>query len=475
MNSFKLSPASKHFVRNVGLSFSSNLVSLLINALTVLIVPRFVGTEIYGFYQLYIFFYSYVPMTNLGWNDGVYLREGGNAYKDLDFGSYAKQFRWLSFFEFLLYFVFAFISLYYVESFDRKIVVAFVCISATIVNPRHLLTSILDATNEIKKHAIITVVEIGTCFLVTICILLANQDSGIIELLIADLIGKIAGTICAVYFCKDIVFRKRTNPSKAVYKEVKTNISAGIKLMIATLSSMLVIGIVRLGIERTWSVETFGKVSLSLNISNMTIKAISAVALVLYPTLRRTAKEALPRLYEQIRLILVSFGIAMMCFYYPLQYVLSLWLPAYSDALQYLAILFPVCIFEGKSSLLINTYFKTYRMEKELSKCNVVTLAVSCIAVFIFTYVMKSLDFAVLSILFILMFKCVICEIVLSRRVGLSVLASLVPELFMTFAFVFLNWFGGVAGWLAYVAIVIGFYFVNAKKIRITVGSFITR
>ncbi len=42
-----------------------------------------------------------------------------------------------------------------------------------------------------------------------------------------------------------------------------------------------------------------------------------------------------------------------------------MWLPEYADSLQYMGILFPIVIYEGRMSLLINTYLKTIRKEKQ--------------------------------------------------------------------------------------------------------------
>ena len=47
--------------------------------------------------------------------------------------------------------------------------------------------------------------------------------------------------------------------------------------MFANIASMLIIGVVRFGIERSWDVETFGKVSLTLSASNLMMLFINAV------------------------------------------------------------------------------------------------------------------------------------------------------------------------------------------------------
>ena len=37
-------------------------------------------------------------------------------------------------------------------------------------------------------------------------------------------------------------------------------------------------------------------------------------------------------------------------FYYPIKLILSTWLPQYADSLRYMALLFPICIYESKMS-----------------------------------------------------------------------------------------------------------------------------
>lgn len=59
-----------------------------------------------------------------------------------------------------------------------------------------------------------------------------------------------------------------------------------------------------------------------------------------------------------------------------------MWLPEYTDSLMYMALLFPMCIYEGKMSLLINTYLKTLREEKAMLKVNLIALGFALILTF---------------------------------------------------------------------------------------------
>jgi len=71
-------------LKNFSYSLASNLISLIISALIVLVIPRIIGVEDYGYWQLYLFYSSYITFLTLGWNDGIYLRYGGEKYDNLD-------------------------------------------------------------------------------------------------------------------------------------------------------------------------------------------------------------------------------------------------------------------------------------------------------------------------------------------------------------------------------------------------------
>ena len=70
----------KSLITNSGYAIFSNLLSMLISALVVLVLPKVVGVASYGYWQLYLFYVSYVGFFHLGWIDGIYLKYGGQHY-----------------------------------------------------------------------------------------------------------------------------------------------------------------------------------------------------------------------------------------------------------------------------------------------------------------------------------------------------------------------------------------------------------
>ena len=436
------------FIKNLSYTFVSNILSLIISAVLVLVIPKLVGVETYGYYQLYLFYTSYVGVLYFGWCDGIYLRLGGKYYDDLDKPLYSTQFRFLGLMEIIIYVCIFLGSLLFINDVNKHFVIGAVCVAAVGMCLRWFITFILQPTARIKEYAIVTISE-KILFVILTMTLMAVGYRDYKLILAADVLSKYVSLGIGIWYCRDIVFSKAA-PIRTAISEIKENMSAGIKLMLASLSSMLIIGVVRFGVENHWDIATFGKVSLTLSLSNMVMTAINAIAVVMYPMLRRTNEGSLPKIYGIMRVLLMGIIFGGIVFYYPAYKILSLWLPQYAASLRYAAILLPMCAYESKMSMLVNTYYKTLRLENLLMKCNMAALGLSVVLTLVSTLVLNSVTAAIISILIVLIFRCVLSEIILSAKMPIKVIKDIVIELIMTVAFIICNWFFGVWGMIAY-------------------------
>ena len=82
----------KKLLLNSSYAITSNLLSLLVSTLVILILPKLIGVEEYGYWQLYLFYASYVGFAHLGWIDGIYLKYGGKEYSELGISNFYSQF-----------------------------------------------------------------------------------------------------------------------------------------------------------------------------------------------------------------------------------------------------------------------------------------------------------------------------------------------------------------------------------------------
>ena len=459
------------FFKNFSYTLISNLISLVVSTLVVLVIPKLIGVEEYGYWQLYLFYSAYVGFLHFGWNDGIYLRYGGERYKDLDKGKFFSQFYMMVIFQLALALIGFLVSDNFIDDTNRIFIYKMIAINLVLFNVRSMLLFILQATNRIKEYARITifdrVIYIG---FILLFLLVGVREFNL--LVIADLFGKVISLIVAIVSCKEIIFMK-VNVFYFDVRETFLNINAGIKLMFANISSMLIIGVIRFGIERTWDVETFGKISLTLSISNLMMIFINSIGIIIYPALRRTENGKLVKIYCVLRdvLMVLSFGILIL--YYPLKQILTAWLPNYSDSLIYMSILFPMLIYEGKTALLLNTYFKTLRKEKLMLQVNLTSLVASILLTLLATELFGNLNFTVTLILVILAFRAIFAEYMLSKIINISIKRDVTMELLMTIVFVTLGWF--LNSWLSTIIYIIAYIFfivIKLEDIRDSISVF---
>lgn len=435
----------KEFITNLSYTLTSNIVSMIISTLIIMIIPKLIGVSEYGYWQLYIFYTGYLGFFNIGWVEGIYLRYGGAEYHKLDKGLFASQFWSFFLYIFLAGSVITAFSFFYVSDGNKQYIIQMVAICMVLSVPRGFLLFVLESTNKLKEYSKLTIFErVIYCAIIIPMISMGIRDFK--YLVAADLVGKTLALLLTLYTCKALIFNKLIS-LKDNFKEILNNISVGIKLMFANIVSMLIVGVVRFGIERSWDLKTFGKVSLTISIANLMMLFINAIGIILFPILRRTDAKKLPGIYTTMRdfLMVILFGVLII--YYPLKLVMSAWLPQYAESLKYMALLFPMCVYEGKMALLVNTYLKTMRKEMTMLKVNVVSLGLCVLITLVTTLLLKNLDLAIASIVMILAFRCTLAEMFLSKVLEISLHKDIIMELSMTVAFVLTGWF--IHSWLS--------------------------
>jgi O-antigen/teichoic acid export membrane protein len=441
---------------------------MVISVLVTLIVPRLIGVKEYGYWQLYLFYSSYVGFLHFGWNDGIYLRYGGQEYRDLDKRVFFSQFYMLFILQITIATFIMITSMVFVKDENRVFILQMTSLCLVLTNIRIMLLYILQCTNRIKEYARITILDrVIYCSLVIIFLIVGIREYK--SMIVADLIGRFISLLYAMNDCRDIVF-SRICDFYFSYKEMIENVSVGIKLMFANIASMLIIGVVRFGIERAWDVSTFGKVSLTLSISNFMMIFINAVGIVIFPVLKRTDEKYFSNIYVIMRNCLMVVLFAAFIIYYPLRLLLSAWLPKYADSLKYMALLFPMCIYEGNMALLINTYLKALRKEKMMLKINFISMALSILFTLITTKILVNLDFAIASIVILLAFRSLLAEAYLSKILQIRLLKDIFLELVLTLTFIVSGWF--INSWytvIIYGSVYLIYLFIKKNDISNTI------
>lgn len=452
-------------IRNFSFTISSNLISLIISTIVVIVFPKLIGVEEYGYWQLYLFYLSYVGFLHFGWSDGIYLRYGGEEYINLNKKIFSSQFYLMILFQFTIAIFIIIISILFIEDTNRAFIFYMIALNAFFINVLSVLLLTLQATNRIKEFAQINIISrVSYVFLIILFISIGFREFKI--MIVADLIGKSLSLIYAIYICKDIVFNKITTLNLNIL-EATQNIKVGMKLMFANIASMLIIGVVRFGIEFSWDVSTFGKISLTLSVSNLFMLFINSTGIVIFPLLRKMRIEALPKVYLVFRDILMLLLFFVLILYFPMKTFLAKWLPNYAESLTFMALLFPISLYEGKMGLLINTFLKTLREERYIMKINIIILLLSVFLTIFTTLIFRNLNLAVLTILIVISIRSILAEIYLSRILKINVIRDIIFESILTILFVVVGWnIFSVYGFILYSISVSIYIFLKRKNLK---------
>lgn len=460
-----LNEKAKILLQNLRYAVSANFFVLGISIVLNLFIPKFIGVKDYSLWQLYIFYSSYVVFFHLGWLDGIYLKVGGEDYGNLNKRSIGSQFWYFTIYHFLIASFFIFYAIFFLSDSDRYYILIFTVLNLIIINCRNFIQYILQSTNRIREYAQISR---GDRYLYVICVgiyVFFGGDS-FKPLMLFDIISKFCMLLVGMIKTRDMLFIKLI-PLKCSIIEIKENIKSGSNLMFSYIASTLILGISRLIVEHQWSIETFGKLSFTLSISNMFMTFINAVGVVIFPLLRRTNEESLPSLYVNIRTIFVPVTYGLLLFFVPIKILLAIWLPEYSESLIFMGILLPMIVYEGRMALLVSTYLKTIRKERLLLLANLVTLTITVFLSYIAGFLLKNIYLTILVILISLAFRCIFTEKILLNVMKIRIGRITIYETILTSIFVISNVFLTQSiSFILYASLFLGYLIAYRRKIK---------
>lgn len=444
---------AKKLAKNMIVSVAAQAVTLLVSFILYLVVPRYVSEYTYSYWQMYMLYIAYVGVLHFGLLDGLVLRYGAYDYNELDRSRIRSQFMMLLFMLSCFAVLLGVTSLFVFEG-ERRFVFLLVAVGIVTKNLATYNSYIFQITNRIERYAAVTIVQRGFFGLISVALLLGNVDY-FVWYCVADIAGDLLGFALGVLFNRAQVYFGRGIPRREFMEETKANLSAGILLMLANWSSVLLIGSARMITEWRWGELVFGKVSFAFSLTNVFLTFVTAVSVVLFPSLKRLDREKLPEMYGNIRKAISLFMCFALVMFFPGSYIVEKWIPAYAVSLQYLAILVPIVVFSSKVNLLTNNYLKVYRKEKSMLLVNLVSVALGAGLFFASAYLFDDLNILLYSVVVAIVFNSVLSEIVVMKLIGKRFYVSIFLEVAMAAGFIAIAvllplWWGMLAYFLLF-------------------------
>lgn len=444
-------------------TFSAHGMSMMLSFILALFVPKMLGVESFSYWQLFLFYSSYVGFFHFGLDDGIYLKYGGVDLNNIDKEKINGQ---LSLLFILLLFIVAVLFVFgysYIDDGYRWIVFIGVLIDIFLANLLGFWIYLFQATCRVIYFAKAVLLDrfilLGSIILFLI-IGVGHFKSYIIIYLFSKFIA-----LCYCFFLMRKSLRFRSPFHSEVIKEYIDNIRIGSNLLFANIASLLVVGISRYFIDHHWGIVIFGKVSLMLSVVNFFVLFLSQVGIVIFPVLKNINVDGRKEIYKCSNILLDVFFLGILLFYIPIIYFLNKWLPLYSDSFNYLVFLLPICVFEGKNQMLLSPYMKSFRKERLLFKLNVFSLLISFL-ITLLGIAIGNLGCVLISIVAAMCFKYLAMIFYFNKSFGLKKNEYANINLICVCVFILSNmFFNHSISFLAYLSVYILFLIKKRKSI----------
>lgn len=423
-------------IKNFSAAFAAQGFAMLLSIISSLFVPKMLGVEEYGYWQLFIFYAGYVGVFHFGLNDGVYLINGGITRSKIDKSSIISQF-WFSLgVQLVISAGIVAVALLGPFEPERQTVLIATATFLPIQNAALYLGYVFQAMNETTLFSFSSIIERFT-FAAPLVVLLLLKVTDFLPYVISYIFSSACQLAYCAWNARDF-FSAGLEPLPQAAREALGSIKVGASLMLANIASTLILGVARFVIDLVWGIETFGQLSLSISCVNFFLAFVSQASMVLFPALRQGDEHTVARFYAVARDLMGLCFPVIYLLYYPFVWLLGMWLPHYATSFVFFAYMIPICLFDAKMNITGTTIFKVFRQERLLLRLNVATAVISAVGSLLGAYVFHSVHVVILSVVAAIMFRSVYAELRITKDLGTKHSLMFVGEIALSAASVFL-------------------------------------
>lgn len=289
-------------LRSLSWVAASSVLSLAASSAVALVLPKVLGVEEYGYFQFFLFWTTFAGVLTFGVLDGLHLRYAGLEYARLEGELMASQLRLVAVTQMVLAGVLVAVSATVVGSTDRAFVIGSAAVAALLLNVRGVPVVLLQATYRARAFSRLVVLERLTYLALLVAVLsLGSRDYR--AMVACALIAFFLTMASGLWSIRDVALRRPVRWATA-WREAAENAAAGLPLLISNVAALLVIGIMRLAIERHWGIAAFGGVSLLLSLAGLAVAVMNVVGLLIFPLFRRASAQELRESYATLSTVL---------------------------------------------------------------------------------------------------------------------------------------------------------------------------
>ncbi len=333
---------------------------LLLGFIQILIIPKYLSVEHYGYWQLFMLYAEYVGIFHLGFIDGILVRWAGKETEQIGNEiNMAVKFLILE----LVVIITPLASVLYFLTTPPSQVIALMLLAHAFLSG--LFMFFIFTSQATRQFKLVTVVEVGrtATFILFIVALFVfdwlDYRSVIVFFLVSFLFPLFA---FAFRFRKYL--RGSKTPLRFLWAYGKNNISIGVFVLLGSFVLMLFLTIDRLMVSAFFNVEQFAIYAFAIVGSTIIYAFVRAISQVFFPNLSAMSNEIKIQTYQVGKPIIILSWALILILYFPISGVVEHYLPDYTESLPIMQILLCTVGFGSLIRILHANYYKVYRMQR---------------------------------------------------------------------------------------------------------------
>ena len=346
---------------------AGNIALLTAKLLAWLVVPKVLGVIEYGYYKTFTLYLVYAMMLHFGFSDGILLLYGGKDYHDIN----QKEFRvYTKFFIKFQMIISAMIIIISLTAFQGMKCYTFcmIGVDALFANLSTYYKFISQAVMQFRKYTLRNIIQ-ALMQIVVLGIMVALSKLDVLELngeiyILSIILIDVALLAWYMITYKDLTFGK-ADSFKKYLPNIKKIFEVGILLTISYQIAHLIFVLDSQMVEVLFDITTYSMYAFAYSIANMITAIISAIATVMFPSLKRLEVQDAVSKFSMLMATVSVIVFLLLTAYFPLTFFVKWFLPDYVSSLDYLQIIMPGLALSSCINLIIFTYYKVLNQLKQ--------------------------------------------------------------------------------------------------------------
>lgn len=352
---------------------SSNIISFGSSFIVGFVLPLYLSVSEFGLYKEYMLYLSFVYLFNFGYNDGIFIKYGGQELNKINRKVVNNEHSFI-----LLFQLFIFVLMAITALILNNIIFLLFSIATLFTTIITYQRNLLQAVGEFKLYAKSNIIQTFINIFTIIVVLIFDKTRSYIPFVVMNIITTILSFVYLEYHYYKIF---------GYYYSIKINdnfklFRVGIFILIANMSMAFIGNVGSWFVNIFFSIEDFAQYSFSNSLLNTLLLIVNSVGMVFYSVIAKTNNMDNLNFVKRILLLIGIIGGEL---FFIFSLIVNIFMQEYIPSISILAITFLAVPYIIIARIIIANLYKSKRSEKKYF-LDMILLVVASICIVAFFY-----------------------------------------------------------------------------------------